>query len=154
MVDTQREFNLHMRINMNLDLRNNKYKRIHLLLRPVLVDIFSTQDFNIFAFYSFVFLSIYAKVHVWIWGPKLWKSFFFFFYHVGSKILKTTSGTKDDSVFLFNSLSKGNNLYGYDMKTIHYFNCRICMSTFSPCTEVHRLENGIGLHPQTYCIMT
>lgn len=80
--------------------------------------------------------------------------FFFFFYHVGSKILKTTSGTKDDSVFLFNSLSKGNNLCGYDMKTIHYFNCRICMSTFSPYTEVHRLENGIGLHPQTYCIMT
>lgn len=55
MVDTQREFNLHMRINMNLDLRNNKYKRIHLLLRPVLVDIFSTQNFNIFALYSFVF---------------------------------------------------------------------------------------------------
>lgn len=33
MVDTNRKLSLHMKINVNLDLRNDNYKRMHLLLR-------------------------------------------------------------------------------------------------------------------------
>lgn len=75
MVDTNRKLSLHMKINVNLDLRNDNYKRMHLLLRQYMhfktspcrhIFLLRTLISLNFIYLFYVHMGKHARVHVWI----------------------------------------------------------------------------------------